>query len=320
MHIHLLCDCSVVFVPWSRNFNCFDSVGVCFTACTLIVFFLCIIAQMRFRDSNDHWYVIAPIIVIATLTMLSMANIAIVHNMNQPWMSKACANKICIGIGAFVLVAVVCMYVPISYKLPRKYKIETSLPYVTEGTQNIVYAEQNRLWKVIQPLENMKTQKFQIEKRKTCSLKNIILRHLHISLMRASRSRIMQLQDSGDPISSFFPIIYSIHKRAMQVQKIDYSVENIYEYRDQIHDLNSHLKRLGLFLYDIQEGNLMVDEMGQLKVIDHDLVLTKAEHKLKLLGQKIKRRLKITIRDGIYSNIPLFESTNIFSNDNSYFW
>lgn len=40
MHIHLHCDCSVVFVPWSRNYNCFDSAGVCITACTLIVFFL----------------------------------------------------------------------------------------------------------------------------------------------------------------------------------------------------------------------------------------------------------------------------------------
>ena len=269
---------------------------------------------MQFRDSKDHWYVISPIIMIACLIMLSLANIAIVHNTNQPWMSKACANKICIGIGAFVFVAVVCMYVPISYKLPHQYKIETILPYVTEGTHSIVYAEQDRLWKVIQPLQNMKTQKSQFKKRKTRTLKSIILRNLHISQMLASRSRIMQLQESGDPISSFFPNIYSIHKRAMQVQKIDYSVENIDEYRYQIRDLNSHLKRLDLFLYDIHASNIMVDKRGQLKVIDHDSILTEAEHKLKMLGQRIRRKLNIPIYLGLYSNIPLLESTNIFVN------
>lgn len=266
---------------------------------------------MKFKDSNLHWCVIAPIITIVGFIMFSIFNIAIVYNTKQPWMSKTYANNICIGIGTLIFIAVLCMFVPIPYSLfARQYKLETVLPYVTEGVQNKVYAEQDKLWKVLQPLQNrnLGKQQFQLrccdfENKKTCTLPFIIGRRLHILLMQESRFRIMQIQESCDPVSSFFPIIYVLHGRAMLTQQIDYSIDNVNDYIDQIHDLNCHLKRLGLFIYDIHAGNLMVDQMGQLKVIDHDLVLTKAEHKLKQLGQKVTRK----------RNIQLLGSTNIFT-------
>jgi len=266
---------------------------------------------MRFRDSNDYWYVMAPIIVIALLIMISMANIAIVYNTNQPWMSRTYANNICIGIGAFIVIAVVCMFVPIPYKLfAHQYKLETTLSYVTEGIHNKVYAEQDRLWKVLQPLKNKNSANAttaelrfcDCTKRKTCTLPFLIFRQLQLAQMRTSRSRIMQIQESGDPISSFFPVIYSIHKRAMLVQKIDYPMENVDDYRDQIHDLNCHLKRLGLFFHDMPAHNFMVDQTGQLKVIDYDFVLTKNEHNFLQFAQRMQH----------IPSIQLLETTNIF--------
>ena len=266
---------------------------------------------MKFKDSNLHWCVIAPIITIVGFTMFSIFNIAIVYNTKQPWMSKTYANNICIGIGTLIFIAVVCMFVPIPYSLfAHQYKLETVLPYVTEGVQNKVYAEQDKLWKVLQPLQNRNLGKQQLqlrccdfERKKTCTPPFIIGRHLHILLMQESRSRIMQIQESGDPIASFFPLIYVLQGRAMLVQQIDHSIDNVDDYRDQIHNLDCHLQRLGLFIYDIHAGNLMVDQIGQLKVIDHDLVLTKAEHKLKQLGQKVTRK----------RNIQLLGSTNILT-------
>ena len=160
---------------------------------------------MKFKDSNLHWCVIAPLMVIAGFIMFSIFNIAIVYNTKQPWMSKTYANTICIGIGTFMFIAAVCMFVPIPYDLfAHQYKLETVLPYVTEGVQNKVYAEQNKLWKVLQPLQNrnLGKQPFQLrccdfETKKTCTLPFIIARRLHILLMQESRSRIMQMQGHG---------------------------------------------------------------------------------------------------------------------------
>ena len=127
---------------------------------------------MQFKDNKIYWYVMAPIIVIALLIMISMANIAIVYNTNQPWMSRTYANNICIGIGAFNVIAVVCMFVPIPYKLfAHQYKLETTLPYVTDGTHNKVYAEQDKLWKVLQPLKNKKSANETKAERKFCDCK-----------------------------------------------------------------------------------------------------------------------------------------------------
>ena len=88
----------------------------------------------------------------------------------------------------------------------------------------------------------------------------------------------------------------------MLVQKINHSVKNVDDYRDQIYDLNCHLKRLGLFLHDMHADNLMVDQTGQLKVIDYDFVLTKNEHNFLQFAQRMQH----------IPSIQLLETTNIF--------
>ena len=64
------------------------------------------------------------------------------------------------------------MFVPIPYKLfAHQYKLETTLPYVTDGTHNKVYAEQDKLWKVLQPLKNKKSANETKAERKFCDCK-----------------------------------------------------------------------------------------------------------------------------------------------------
>lgn len=119
--------------------------------------------------------------------------------------------------------------------------------------------------------------------RKACTIPCIIAHTISTKQMWLSIERILKM--SKKDRERFFPKIYYINPKKKQYicEKIKYKLSKKScpdNFKQQIIEFNNVLKKYGLYVDDVHEKNIMVDENMQIKIVDGELY-TDEEYKLK---------------------------------------
>ena len=121
--------------------------------------------------------------------------------------------------------------------------------------------------------------------RKSCTIPLMISHRLSTAVMWKSLKRVKSLN------SKFFPKIYEMddEKRRYVSEKVPHELTKDTcpdNFEEQLQELNSLLKEHGYYLDDVHSKNWMIDDKGQLKIVDCE-VFTEDELKFQqnLLGQ-----------------------------------
>lgn len=207
----------------------------------------------------------------------------------------------------YILIALI-LPLPVKFFFNDSHEEFSRFPVFKYGKYCILYTCEDKLWKVSASTNSALLnvgKKYHGEYY--CSPFHIILRQLKLKATFITWTRILSLQNEKDDICKFFPHIYSIdhERKAILIERIEHTLKKErcpVDYKEQISELDGHLIRLGLFIDDLHIENFMVNDRGQIKIVDCEIYTRNEKQYLSLFTSVVS------------SSIPYDNTTNMFTN------